>query len=89
MLRTMAARDLTTKQAAEQIGVGVSTLQSWAAKGLVTPKWRTPGGQARWDLADLKRQLGMPSNDEPQDPASPELPDMLTSLLRETAITGS
>ena len=85
----MAARDLTTKQAAEQIGVGVSTLQSWAAKGLVTPKWRTPGGQARWDLADLRRQLGMPADDEPQDSASTELPDMLTSLLRDIAITGS
>ena len=89
MLRTMATRHLTTKQAAEQIGVGVSTLQSWAAKGLVTPKWRTPGGQARWDLADLRQQLGMPADDEPQDSASTELPDMLTSLLRETAITGS
>jgi DNA-binding transcriptional MerR regulator len=89
MLRTMAGRDLTTKQAAKQSGVGVSTLQSWAAKGLVTPKWRTPGGQARWDLADLKRQLGMPSNDEPQDTAGAELPDMLTSLLRDNAITGS
>ena len=85
----MAARDLTTKQAAEQIGVGVSTLQSWAAKGLVTPKWRTPGGQARWDLADLKRQLGMPSDDEPQGSVGTELPDMLTSLLRGEAITGS
>ena len=44
MLGTMAAPYLTTKQAAEQIGVGVSTLQSWAAKGLVTPAWRTPAG---------------------------------------------
>ena len=89
MLGTMAAPYLTTKQAAEQIGVGVSTLQSWAAKGLVTPAWRTPGGMARWDLADLKRQLGMPSAGEPQDSGSTELPDMLTSLLRGNAITSS
>jgi len=89
MLRTVAAGYLTTKQAAEKIGVGVSTLQSWAAKGLVTPAWRTPGGQARWDLADLRRQLGMPSDGEPQDSASTELPDMLTSLLRGDGITSS
>lgn len=65
MLETMTRRYLTSKQAAEEIGVAVSTLQSWAAKGRVTPKWRTPGGQARWDLADLRRQLGMPPNGEP------------------------
>jgi len=70
MLGTMARRYLTTKQAADAIGVAVSTLQSWAAKGRVTPKWRTPGGQARWDLADLKQQLGMPPNGEPHDLAS-------------------
>jgi phage terminase Nu1 subunit (DNA packaging protein) len=67
MLGTMARRYLTTKQAADSIGVAVSTLQSWAAKGRVVPKWRTPGGQARWDLAELKQQLGMPPNGEPHD----------------------
>jgi hypothetical protein len=89
MLGTVAAPYLTSRQAAEQIGVAVSTLQSWAAQGLVTPAWRTPGGQARWDLADLKRQLDMPSDGEPQDSASTELPDMLTSLLRGNAVTSS
>jgi excisionase family DNA binding protein len=55
---------LTTKQAADALGVAVSTLQSWAARGIVTPAWRTPGGHARWDLAELERQLEVP----PQEP---------------------
>jgi hypothetical protein len=76
MLGTMARRYLTTKQAADAIGVAVSTLQSWAAKGRVAPKWRTPGGQARWDLAELKQQLGMPPNGEPHDPAPAGLASM-------------
>jgi excisionase family DNA binding protein len=74
MLGTVARQYLTTREAADQIGVAASTLQAWAAKGRVTPKWRTPGGQARWDLADLKRQLGMPPNGKPGDRAETGLP---------------
>jgi 8-oxo-dGTP pyrophosphatase MutT (NUDIX family) len=58
------ARLLKTAEAADAIGVGISTLQAWAASGRVTPAWRTPGGQARWDLDDLKRQLGIKTGDE-------------------------
>lgn len=56
----MTKRYATSREAADHLGIAVSTLQAWAAKGLVTPKWRTPGGQARWDIADLERQLDMP-----------------------------
>lgn len=66
---------VTTAEAARRIGVGVSTLQRWAAQGLVTPAWRTPGGQARWDVDDLKAQLQMPGSplredtgDQPGEP---------------------
>ena len=51
---------MTTRVAADHLGIGVSTLQAWAAKGIVKPAWRTPGGLARWDLQDLERQLNMP-----------------------------
>lgn len=51
---------MTSREAADHLGIAVSTLQAWTAKGLVTPAWRTPGGQARWDVADLERQLDMP-----------------------------
>lgn len=56
----MAKPYVTSRKAAEAVGVGLSTLQAWAARGIVTPAWRTPGGQARWDVDDLRRQLGMP-----------------------------
>jgi hypothetical protein len=57
----MDRHDATSSEAATDLHVGVSTLQSWAAKGLVQPKWRTPGGHARWDIDDLRKQLGLPS----------------------------
>lgn len=60
---------VTTAEAARRIGVGVSTLQRWAAQGLVTPAWRTPGGQARWDVDDLKAQLQMPGSPLREDAA--------------------
>jgi excisionase family DNA binding protein len=55
---------VTSSEAARQLGIGLSTLQRWAAKGRITPAWRTPGGQARWNVRDLRRQLGIP---EPSD----------------------
>lgn len=61
---------MTSRQAATRLGVGISTLQAWAAKGLVKPAWRTPGGQARWDIDDLERQLDMP----PLPPAQADAP---------------
>jgi predicted site-specific integrase-resolvase len=48
---------VTTAVAAKAIGVGTSTLQRWAARGLVTPALRTPGGQARWLVSELRDQL--------------------------------
>jgi excisionase family DNA binding protein len=60
----MARKLLTTREAADAIGAGISTLQAWAASGKIIPAWRTPGGHARWDLADLKRQLGIKTGDE-------------------------
>jgi excisionase family DNA binding protein len=76
MLGNVSRHYVTTGQAAEAIGVGLSTLQRWAHDGLVKPAYRTPGprGQFRWDIDDLRRQLGMPAAgephaDTPRDPA--------------------
>jgi excisionase family DNA binding protein len=55
---------LTTAQAAREIGVGKTTLNSWARQGIVTPAWTTPGGQYRWKLDDLRRQLKVPRDEE-------------------------
>lgn len=48
---------VTTGQAAKAIGVGHVTLLRWVREGKVTAAAKTPGGQYRWDLADLRRQL--------------------------------
>jgi excisionase family DNA binding protein len=48
---------LSTGEAAKRIGVARGTLARWRQEGRVTPTMTTAGGQARWDLDDLKRQL--------------------------------
>lgn len=48
---------MPTSVAAKELGVGVRTLQRWAAEGLVEPDVVTPGGHQRWDVDRLKAQL--------------------------------
>lgn len=52
-------RLLSTGEAARALGIDRTTLSRYALDGTVTPTWRTPGGHARWDLDDLKHQLGI------------------------------
>ena len=52
---------MSTGQAAKALGVNRSTLQRWAAKGLLKPPLRTPGGHYRWDLDKLRDELRNPS----------------------------
>ncbi|MCG3756675.1 MerR family transcriptional regulator [Amycolatopsis sp. Poz14] len=53
----MPARLVPTADAAKAIGVDRRTLQRWWKAGEVSPEVVTPGGHARWDVEDLKRQL--------------------------------
>ncbi|WP_226366638.1 helix-turn-helix domain-containing protein [Pseudonocardia sp. ICBG162] len=46
-----------TAEAARALAVDPSTLSRWAQKGIVKPALRTAGGQARWDLDDLRAQI--------------------------------
>lgn len=48
---------MPTGTAAKRVGVHRGTLVRWWQQGLVKPVLTTPGGQARWDVASLKRQL--------------------------------
>lgn len=58
-LETMA--DLvSTDAAAAEVGVDPETLRRWVRAGKVTPTLRTAGGQYRWDVDDLRRQLREP-----------------------------
>lgn len=79
----MAKPYVTSRVAAEAVGVGLSTLQAWAAQGIVTPAWRTPGGQARWDVDDLRRQLKMPAPaaGEPAAEAAIPRPDIVAVVV--------
>lgn len=48
-----------TGEAAKAIGIDRGTLRKWWVEGKATPEWITPGGQARWDVEKLKRELGI------------------------------
>jgi excisionase family DNA binding protein len=45
-------RFLNVGQAAEYLGVSAASLRTWSNRGLVAT-YRTPGGQRRYDRADL------------------------------------
>jgi len=48
---------VSTGVAAKRLGVSIASLTRWARAGLVRPAYRTPGGQYRWDLDELREQL--------------------------------
>jgi excisionase family DNA binding protein len=49
--------DVSTAEAAKQIGVNLRTLQQWARDHVVEPAFTTPGGHYRWNVDELRRQL--------------------------------
>lgn len=50
-------RLLTTSQLAVALELASSTIRHYRAKGRLTPTSTTPGGHARWDLADVRKAL--------------------------------
>ena len=53
----MAAKLITTGQAADALGISRRTLAAWKKDGKITPAFVTAGNHARWDLDDLRRQI--------------------------------
>jgi hypothetical protein len=53
------AKLVGTREAAAAIGVHAVTLRRWKQEGHVRPAWQTPTGTARWDIDDLRRQVGL------------------------------
>jgi excisionase family DNA binding protein len=50
-------RYATTGEAAREVGVSATSLLKWLREGTIKAVMVTPGGHARWDIADLRRQL--------------------------------
>jgi len=82
----MSRQFLTTREAAWALGYSTVTLQRWAKQGLITPVARSPvRGDMRWDLDDLRRQLGartVPAPETPQtDPGKPQQPAVIAAVI--------
>lgn len=50
-------RLLTSGQLAKELGISHRSITHYAQTGQLEPTLTTPGGQYRWDLEDVKRQL--------------------------------
>lgn len=50
-------RLLSTGEAAKRLGIARWTLVRWWQDNMVRPASITAGGHARWDMADLRRQI--------------------------------
>lgn len=65
---------LTTREAADLLGVAVSTAQIWMESGAL-PAWKTPGGHRRVRLSAVRRlqaqQQGAAAAPEPPAPEAP------------------
>jgi DNA-binding transcriptional MerR regulator len=48
---------LFTAELARRLRVAPGTIQRWRREGLIKPALVTPGGQARWDEAEVRAQL--------------------------------
>jgi transposase-like protein len=53
----MSPKLVSSSEAARQLGVHRNTLANWWRQGKVSPAEVTAGGQARWDVEDLREQL--------------------------------
>jgi len=50
-------RLVTSGVAARDLGISIATLSRWTARGYIQPAQVTAGGQFRWDLTSLRRQV--------------------------------
>lgn len=75
---------LSSGAAARALGIGRTTLWRWQQAGLIRPAFETPKGQARWDLADLHRQLRQNQVEEyrvPEPAATPERQPVVAAIV--------
>lgn len=53
----MTGKLVTTGEVARAIGVDPATVSRWVKRGLIEPETFTAGGQARFDLENVREQL--------------------------------
>lgn len=75
--------DVSTGDAATQLGLSTRTLQHWAREGLIQPAFVTPGGHYRWDVDDLRRQLraNLPAAIGEHEPSSVPEPQPVVAAI--------
>jgi hypothetical protein len=56
------SRLLTTSQLAAALRLAPSTVRHYRSAGRLKPQTQTPGGHARWDLDQVRRDLGYSEN---------------------------
>lgn len=88
---------LTTREAAELLGIAVSTAQQWIENGAL-PAWKTPGGHRRVRLSDvralLRERAGLKNAGSGADPmdfipdAASALPHREYARLNALRVTG-
>ena len=61
-------RLLPISEAAEMLGVGISTLRQWDADGMLESV-RTPGGHRRYRLSDVMEMQGREQTEQPNEVA--------------------
>ncbi|GAA0516687.1 hypothetical protein GCM10011581_46680 [Saccharopolyspora subtropica] len=52
-----SARLITSSEVARELGVARQTVNRWVREGVITPIIVTAGGQGRFDIEEVKRQL--------------------------------
>jgi ADP-ribose pyrophosphatase YjhB (NUDIX family) len=77
----MSNATVSTGAAAKALGIGKVTLLRWMHAGHVTPAWRTPAGQFRWNLEDLQRQLDAEPAGRVQPADQPERPSIMLAIV--------
>lgn len=78
MTTSTADTVLTTRDAAELLGVAVSTAQQWIENGAI-PSWKTPGGHRRVRLSDVQRLIGERDGEIAQEATASVAPGIASS----------
>jgi hypothetical protein len=75
---------VSSSAAARAVGIDRVTLWRWEKAGIVRPVTRTVGGQSRWDIDQLHRQLQAIAGQEAplsEQPTTPEAQPVVAAIV--------